>query len=50
MQNDTSPSELKEYESKILGAEDKIYAMIESKLYQDLVYAMSDYIHTTNST
>ncbi|MDG1427317.1 MAG: DNA mismatch repair protein MutS [Crocinitomicaceae bacterium] len=34
--------ELKEYESKILGAEDKIY-VIESKLYQDLVYAMSDF-------
>lgn len=35
--------ELKEYESKILGAEDKIHA-IESKLYQDLIYAMADYI------
>ena len=34
--------ELKEYESKILGAEDKIYT-IESRLYQDLVFAMSDY-------
>lgn len=35
--------ELKEYETKILGAEDKIYA-IESKLYQDLIFAMADYI------
>ena len=35
--------ELKEYETKILGAEDKIHA-IESKLYQDLIYAMADYI------
>ena len=35
--------ELKEYESKILGAEDKIYS-IESKLYQELVYSLSEYI------
>jgi DNA mismatch repair protein MutS len=35
--------ELKEYESKILGAEDKIYA-IESRLYQELVLSMADYI------
>lgn len=35
--------ELKEYESKILGAEEKIYAL-ESKLYQDLVYSMADYM------
>jgi len=35
--------ELKEYESKILGAEDKIYTL-ESKLYQDLVYSMADYM------
>ncbi|MFT6503347.1 MAG: DNA mismatch repair protein MutS [Crocinitomicaceae bacterium] len=35
--------ELKEYEAKILGAEDKIYT-IESKLYQDLVQSMSDFI------
>lgn len=35
--------ELKEYESKILGAEEKIYA-IESKLFQDLVFSMADYI------
>ena len=35
--------ELKEYESKILGAEDKIYS-IESKLYQELVYSLSKYI------
>lgn len=35
--------ELKEYESKILGAEEKIYTL-ESKLYQDLVYSMADYM------
>ncbi len=35
--------ELKEYESKILGAEDKIYS-IESKLYQELIYSLSEYI------
>jgi len=35
--------ELKEYESKILGAEEKIYA-IEARLFQDLVIGMSDYI------
>lgn len=35
--------ELKEYESKILGAEEKIYA-VESKLLQDLIYTMADYI------
>jgi DNA mismatch repair protein MutS len=35
--------ELKEYEGKILGAEEKIYA-IETKLFQDLVYSMADYI------
>ncbi len=35
--------ELKEYESKILGAEEKIFA-IETKLFQDLVYNMADYI------
>jgi DNA mismatch repair protein MutS len=35
--------ELKEYESKILGAEEKIH-VLETKLYQDLVYAMADYI------
>jgi len=35
--------ELKEYEEKILGAEDKINAL-EAKLYQDLVMAASDYI------
>ena len=34
--------ELKEYESKILGAEEKIYA-IEARLFQDLVYSMADY-------
>lgn len=36
--------ELKEYETKILGAEEKIFA-IETKLFQDLVYNMADYIH-----
>lgn len=35
--------ELKEYESKILGAEDKI-ATLESRLYTDLILALSDYI------
>ena len=34
--------ELKEYESKILGAEEKIYA-IEARLFQDLVFGMADY-------
>ncbi len=38
-------SELKEYETKILGAEEKIYA-IEAKLYQELVQSMSKYIQT----
>lgn len=35
--------ELKEYETKILGAEEKILA-IETKLYEELVFAISDYI------
>ncbi len=35
--------ELKEYESKILGAEEKILAL-ETKLFNDLVFALSDYI------
>lgn len=35
--------ELKEYESKILGAEEKILS-IESKLLTDLIYNMSDYL------
>ena len=35
--------ELKEYESKILGAEEKIH-VLESQLLQDLVYTMADYI------
>lgn len=35
--------ELKEYESKILGAEDKMQA-IESRLFQELVLSMADYI------
>jgi DNA mismatch repair protein MutS len=34
--------ELKEYESKILGAEEKIH-VLEAKLLQDLVYTMADY-------
>lgn len=38
-------SELKEYETKILGAEEKIYA-IEARLYQELVQSMSKYIQT----
>ncbi len=35
--------ELKEYEEKILGAQDKI-AVIEARLYNDLVAALSQYI------
>lgn len=35
--------ELKEYESKILGAEERIH-VLESRLYQELVLAMADYI------
>lgn len=35
--------ELKEYEHKILGAEDKIHA-IESRIYQEFVLSMADYI------
>lgn len=35
--------ELKEYESKILGAEEKIHHL-ESSLLSDLVYAMADFI------
>jgi DNA mismatch repair protein MutS len=35
--------ELKEYETKILGAEDKIHA-IEARLFQELVLSMADYI------
>jgi DNA mismatch repair protein MutS len=35
--------ELKEYESKILGAEDKIL-VLESKLFNDLVLSLVDYI------
>ncbi len=34
--------ELKEYEVKILGAEDKIYTL-ESRLLQELVFSMTDY-------
>jgi DNA mismatch repair protein MutS len=36
--------ELKEYEEKILGAEEKILAL-ETKLFQELVTALSEYIH-----
>ncbi len=35
--------ELKEYETKILGAEEKIVAL-ETRLYNDLVLSMADYI------
>lgn len=35
--------ELKEYESKILGAEERIH-VLESRLYQELVLVMADYI------
>ncbi len=35
--------ELKEYEAKILGAEEKIQ-VLETKLFNDLVYALADYI------
>ena len=35
--------ELKEYEEKILGAEDKI-SVLETRLYNDLVYALNEYI------
>lgn len=43
--------ELKEYEEKILGAEDKI-ASIESRIYNDLVQVLSEYIAAiqTNAT
>lgn len=34
--------ELKEYESKILGAEEKIH-VLEARLFQDLVFGMADY-------
>ncbi|MCL3779936.1 DNA mismatch repair protein MutS [Prolixibacteraceae bacterium JC049] len=36
--------ELKEYEAKILGAEEKIQEL-ETRLYGELVLALSDYIH-----
>ncbi len=35
--------ELKEYESKILGAEEKILSL-ETRLFNDIVFALSDYI------
>lgn len=35
--------ELKEYEEKIMGAEDKIL-VLEAKIYQDLVQALAEYI------
>lgn len=37
--------ELKEYENKILGAEEKIISL-ETKLYNDLVIALSEYIQS----
>jgi len=37
-------SELKEYEEKILGAEEKIIAL-EEQLYNDLVVSLEEYIH-----
>ncbi|MCO5259988.1 MAG: DNA mismatch repair protein MutS [Crocinitomicaceae bacterium] len=37
--------ELKEYEGKILGAEEKIFNL-ESKIYQDLLFSLSDFIKT----
>ncbi len=40
--------ELKEYESKILGAEEKILKL-ESTLYADLVLSMADYIATVQN-
>ncbi len=41
--------ELKEYEEKILGAEDKIYA-IEAKLFEDIVISLADYISLIQTT
>ncbi len=41
--------ELKEYESKILSAEERIYE-IESRIYQALVYAIQDRIREIQST
>ncbi|MGJ8660982.1 MAG: DNA mismatch repair protein MutS, partial [Bacteroidota bacterium] len=43
--------ELKEYEGKILGAEDKIH-VLESRLYQELILSMADYVQSiqTNSS
>jgi DNA mismatch repair protein MutS len=37
--------ELKEYESKILGAEDRMH-VIETRLFQELVLSMADYIQS----
>lgn len=37
--------ELKEYETKILGAEEKIHSL-EAQLLADLIFAMSEYINT----
>lgn len=37
--------ELKEYETKILGAEEKIHAL-ESRLYQNLILSLEDFIQT----
>ncbi|MCF6366204.1 MAG: DNA mismatch repair protein MutS [Bacteroidales bacterium] len=41
--------ELKEYEEKILGAEDKIHAL-EGKLFEDLVISLADYIPVIQTT
>jgi len=41
--------ELKEYEEKILGAEDKILT-IETKLFEDLVIKLADYISLIQTT
>jgi DNA mismatch repair protein MutS len=37
--------ELKDYETKILGAEEKIFTL-ENKIFNDLVFALSEYINT----
>jgi DNA mismatch repair protein MutS len=43
VQNDTLPKNLKEYETKILGAEEKALE-IENQLFLDLVLSLNDYI------
>ncbi len=37
--------ELKEYETKILGAEEKIHTL-ETQLYQKLIFSLEDFIHS----